>query len=72
MNAWTIVALVIGLVLIAGVFVVAYSSKVNASAETNKAPKTSCGSCNGGCTAEKNCGAASCGATSGGTCNCGK
>lgn len=72
MNIWTIVALVIALAMVAGTLVVAYSDKVNASTETKDAPKTGCGSCNGQCTANKNCGAATCGATNGGSCNCGK
>lgn len=32
----------------------------------------SCGKCNGTCTAENNCGLASCGAVTGGTCTCNK
>jgi len=43
--------------------------EVNASAEVQK---TGCGSCNGQCNSESNCGLATCGAATGGTCGCGK
>jgi len=66
MNTWIIALLVVGLAisLVAG---------VNAlTSTTEPAPKLSCGTCGNTCTAENNCGLATCGATQGKTCGCGK
>jgi hypothetical protein len=65
MNMW-IISLIIGAIVIAAfVGVTALSGSV--TKET-----VQCKSCGNACTAEKNCGLESCGAVSGGTCNCGK
>lgn len=82
MKAWIIVSIILGILIIASVAVVSGLSKVDSyddsvvqtstSQDTNTA---SCGSCpykdTNGCTAQNNCGQASCGAVSGsGTCGC--
>jgi hypothetical protein len=63
MNIWIIAAIIAGLLIVATVAV------LNVTANEIK---TVCKNCGTGCTAEKNCGSASCGAISGGTCNCNK
>jgi len=68
MNKWIILGIVCLLVVSSVVFA-AVSNKTTETSQT--AVKTGCGSCNGGCTAEKNCGVATCGAVSGGKCTCG-
>ena len=64
---WAIVAIIASLLIVGGIFA------VSAYTETDQ-PSTiaSCTSCGNGCTAENNCGLASCGAVNGGTCGCGK
>lgn len=61
---WMIIAIVLGL-LVAGAIVVANVTTANA---TEKIP---CSSCGGKCSADANCGQATCGALSGGSCGCG-
>jgi hypothetical protein len=65
MNIWMVLAIAAGLLVIAGL--------VAANVSVAQQPeKISCSSCGGKCTADKNCGLASCGAVSGGSCGCGK
>jgi len=67
MKYWIIAGLVL-ILIVGGIFGVnAY--RANAS---NTQTSVGCGNCNGGCTAENNCGSSSCGATNGGECTCGK
>jgi len=61
-----IATIVVGLVAIAGIAV------VNAYATDNETETKICTSCGNSCTAESNCGLASCGATNGEKCSCGK
>ncbi|MFA6023389.1 MAG: hypothetical protein WC781_04860 [Candidatus Pacearchaeota archaeon] len=68
MNMWIIGAIIVGLVLVAGTMVIAAEQNNNTTPVTQK----SCGGCNGKCTAESNCGLATCGAANGKTCGCGK
>ena len=70
MNMWIIVAVAIGMLAIAGIFVV--SAVTNNDTPTSNTESTGCGSCNGQCTAESGCGQATCGASNGGKCTCGK
>jgi len=79
MKTWIIASAVIALLLVVGIVAVQFGTADNSQTISsssgcgcNKASSSSCGSCNGECTAEKNCGLASCGATSGGSCTCGK
>jgi len=67
MNQWVIGAIIIGLLVIAGV-VMANVGIVKA----NQPEKLSCSSCGNSCTADSNCGLKTCGAVNGGTCSCGK
>jgi len=70
MNKWIVLGIVCLLVVSSVVF--ATVGKTNETKQASQtAVKTGCGSCNGGCTAEKNCGVATCGAVSGGKCTCG-
>jgi len=71
MKTWIIAAIALGVLLVAGIFV-ANVNFAKAADTTNKAP--SCLGCSGNsCTAEKNCGQATCsGAVNGGKCTCGK
>ena len=59
----------LGLLAVAG-FVVADSFGGEETEEV--LPTCGSSSCDGGCTAESNCGVASCGAVSGGSCGCGR
>lgn len=66
---WAIIALIVGLMIIAGVVaVVSFTGNVTA----DNVVSGGCQSCNGKCTAENNCGSASCGTTTGGKCSCSK
>ena len=65
MNIWMVLAIAAGLLVIAGLVVVNVSG-------AQQPEKINCSSCEGSCTADKNCGLASCGAVSGGSCGCGK
>ena len=68
MNALAIVAVIVGLVIIAGsVLVVA-----NGGIDTESSSVSSCSSCQGKCSADSNCGLATCGALQGKPCSCGK
>ena len=67
MNLWMIGAVIVGMLAIAGVFVVS-TGTVNASEEKEI---TTCSTCGNSCTAENNCGLSTCGAVSGGSCGCG-
>jgi len=69
MKTWIIVAIAVGILAIAGI-VAANLAFVGAADSTQQI--SSCQSCQGRCTDENNCGLASCGATQGKTCTCGK
>ena len=71
MKIW-IIATIITFLLIAGTFSI--MALTNSDAKTTDIAKTtSCSSCGGKCSAESNCGLATCGAVSGtGSCSCGK
>jgi len=73
MNNWIIVGIVVGIFLIGGI-VMTSALSVNQSeiSTTASSTGTSCGRCSGTCTSSQGCGAATCGATNGGTCTCGK
>jgi len=59
----------LGLIVVAGIITVAsFTGYVTA----DKQASGGCGSYNGKCTAESNCGQAGCSAAKTGTCNCGK
>jgi len=64
MNVW-VIAIAIVLLTIAG-FV------VSAIVTAQEPEKIECSSCDGSCSAEKNCDIATCGAVSGGSCGCGR
>ena len=65
MNIWAIVVIAIGLLAVAGIVV--------ANLSTAQEPEQmSCSGCSGKCTADKNCGLASCSALNGESCGCGK
>jgi len=67
-----IAAMVVGLMVIAGITVVnAYST--NDVIEEEQPDTATCGeTCGNSCSAQSNCGLATCGATKGGSCGCGK
>ena len=65
MNLW-VIALVLGLMVIGMVLVV---STTTVTAEEPE--KIECGSCGNSCSLDSNCGLATCGAVSGGSCGCG-
>ena len=68
MNLWIIGAIVVGVLFVAGLFV-ANTNIVQA----DESETISCTSCGSSCTADINCGQATCGAVSGtGSCGCGK
>lgn len=59
--------------IIAGLLIVGGIVAVSAYANEEQAPTIiGCSSCGSKCTADNNCGLASCGAINGGTCGCGK
>ena len=68
MKMW-IIAMVVGITLLLGVVAVSAISSGTPEAPVKVA---SCSSCGNACTAENNCGLATCGAVNGGKCTCGK
>lgn len=78
MKTWIIAAIILGVLAIGGFAVVSAISNSNNADTSNEigtqATETiSCSSCGNGCTAESNCGRATCGAVSGtGFCGCRK
>ena len=79
MKTWIMAVAIMGLLLIAGVAMTFNAKSISAQTTTNSAIGIGGGSCGASsgcgekCTAESNCGLASCGATSGtGSCGCSK
>ena len=70
MNLWMLTAIILGILIIGGIAVTALTTNQAEQKATEKT--TSCSSCGNSCTAEKNCGLSTCGATNGKTCGCGK
>jgi uncharacterized low-complexity protein len=70
MKTWLIVAMIAGLFIFAGIAVV---KAVSNDAPIQQEKVSTCSSCGNSCTAENNCGLATCGAVSKtGSCGCGK
>ena len=69
MNNWIIVSIIIGLLLVGGI---TFVSAISSNRPDTKVTTTTCSSCGGTCSANKNCGLATCGAVNGGKCSCGK
>ncbi len=67
MNLWIIGAIIVGVLVIAGVMVANISS-----VQADEPEQKQCSSCGNSCTADSNCGLKTCGAVNGGSCNCGK
>ncbi len=78
MKTWIIASIVLGILVIGGFAVVsAISNSTDNNVESDNiitpAKTISCSGCGNGCSAESNCGLATCGAVSGtGSCGCGK
>ena len=66
MKTW-VIALAVGLLLIAGVTAV---NALQEESSTNEVEAVSYSSCGGGCSAGNTCGNPTCGAKTGGTCGC--
>lgn len=66
MNMWIIGLVIAGFLLIGGVAI------VNANIEQNSDGDFECSTCGNSCTAESDCGLATCGAVSSGSCGCGR
>ena len=65
MKTWILVAILASLIVIAGIAVTNIST-------AQEPAKISCSTCAGSCSPDANCGLASCGGVSGGTCGCGR
>jgi len=74
MNLWMISAIVLGILILGGIAVTALTTQNNTDsiAGTTTTKNVGCSSCGNSCTAEKNCGLATCGAVNGGSCGCNK
>ena len=75
MNQWILPTVIVLLVLLVGAFTLVSAHQgdaVNERAPVSSGSSVDCGSssCDGGCTAESNCGVPTCGATNGGDCGC--
>lgn len=69
MKTWMILgAIALGLLIIGSVALV----KANTDTIIQPVTAKTCTSCGNSCTAESNCGLATCGAVNGGKCTCGK
>jgi hypothetical protein len=71
MNTWIIAAIVLGL-LVAGSLVAVNFIGADSGPAVSVTQEKSCGACSGDCQANGGCGLASCGATEGKPCGCGK
>ena len=69
MNMWLIVGMIAGILLIGGITL---ANVVTADPPQEDSQSLSCSTCGNSCTAESNCGLATCGAVSGGNCGCGR
>lgn len=69
MNNLVIVGIIVGLLIVGGI---AFVSAISSPSDSADLTTETCTSCGGRCTAEDNCGLATCGAVNGGTCNCGR
>jgi len=68
MENWMIVAsVIVGLLLIGSMFLVNI-----VTADEQESNQIDCSTCGNSCSLESNCGLASCGAVSGGSCGCGE
>jgi hypothetical protein len=75
MKTWIIASIILGLLVIGGFAVVSAISNPNISESSieSTAETISCSGCENGCTTQRNCGLATCGAVIGtGSCGCGK
>ena len=70
MKAWLIVAIVIGILVIASIVV--SMAGLTIADEQTETEKIECSSCGNSCTTERTCGLATCGARTGGSCGCGR
>lgn len=68
MKTWIIVAVLIGILAVAGIIVSITGSVVADESDGNGA--VTCSTCGNSCTGERNCGLASCGAVQGKSCGC--
>jgi len=69
MNYLIVGAIIAGVFLIAG-FTVVNATSNDAPIEEQADSQIECSSCGNSCTASSNCGQATCGAVSGGSCGC--
>ena len=67
MNMWIIAGIIAGALLIGGL---AIGNVVTADTPQENSQGVSCSTCGNSCTAESNCGLATCGAVNGGSCSC--
>jgi len=72
MKAWIIASVFIGILVIAALGVVSFVKADGQTAKQTQTTEPSCSGCGNKCTAENNCGLATCGAVSGKSCGCGK
>ena len=71
MKMWIMAGIIVGMLLITGIVISATGLvSANVSDEEQVEETISCSSCGNSCTAESNCGRATCGAISGGSCGC--
>ena len=66
MNLWMLTAIILGILIIGGIAVTALTTQQ----ETETTETIECSGCENSCNAERNCGKATCGAVSGGSCGC--
>lgn len=71
MKTWILISLAVGLLLIAGIVAV-NTLNTDTTTDVKQGKSLTCSSCSGSCTAQKNCGLATCSAVNGGTCGCRK
>ena len=73
MKTWMITLAITAIFILGGVFVAASIDKPTGAIQpTPKTCSAGNGCAVGGCTAGNNCGLSTCGATTGGSCGCGK
>lgn len=68
MKTWIMAAIIIGILVIAGIVV--SMTGLTIADEEEQVENIDCKSCGNSCTVERNCGLASCGARTGGSCGC--
>jgi hypothetical protein len=72
MNKHIFAALIVASILLVSLVIAVSSTPAQADTSVEEVAVTQCTGCGNSCTAESNCGLATCGGVNGGSCSCGR